>query len=125
MKHGAAIVFVEDARARHLVAVDLLLLVIVFDIFVGLVVLEGDVEIEIEIAAEGRHPREAPAHAPLEGLDLGKRRAGDCHERHVALGEVDEGAVEMIGKIGAALAAFLPVRPQHEVVDDELAPAVE
>ena len=81
--------------------------------------------VEVEVAAERRHPRKAPAHAPLEGLDLGERRAGDGDERHVALGEVDVGAVEMIGEEGATRTAFLPVRAEHEMVDDELASAVE
>src|SRR6516164_269536 len=31
----------------------------------------------------------------------------------------------MIGEVGAALAAFAPIRPKHEVVDDQLASASE
>src|SRR3954453_5125119 len=31
----------------------------------------------------------------------------------------------MVGEVGAALAALFPARPEHEVVDDQLAPAGE
>ena len=81
--------------------------------------------VEVEVAAERGHPFEAPAHAPLEGFDLRERRAGDHDECHVALRQVDNGAVEMVGEIRAAGAAFLPARAKHEMVDDELALAIE
>ena len=34
-------------------------------------------------------------------------------------------AVEMIGEVGAARAAFAPIRAEHEVIDDQLAPPIE
>jgi hypothetical protein len=34
-------------------------------------------------------------------------------------------AVKVIGQVRAALAALLPARAKHEVIDDQLAPAVE
>jgi hypothetical protein len=41
------------------------------------------------------------------------------------LGQVDIGAIEMIGQIRTAWAARLPARAVHEVIDDELALAAE
>jgi hypothetical protein len=41
-------------------------------------------------------------HPLLVGLDLWQRRARNHDKRHVAMGEMDERAVEMIGEIGAA-----------------------
>ena len=52
----------------------------------------------------------------------GPRRA---QEGHAALGEVEDGAAEMVGRERAAGAAFGLVRAEHEVVDDELGPSVE
>ena len=62
-----------------------------------------------------------PAHAPLERLDLRQRRARHDHEGDVALREVGDRAVEMIGEQRTTRAALLPVRAEHEVVDDQLA----
>ena len=97
MKHGAGRVLEEDAHARQLVAVDLLPFIVVFGILADLVVVERDVVVEVEVAAERRHPREAPAHAPLERFDLGKRPR-DTAVNVVALRKVDDRAVEMIGE---------------------------
>src|SRR5262249_26045823 len=35
--------------------------------------------------------------------------------------EVKYHPIKMIGEVGAALAAFAPIRPKHQVVDDQLA----
>src|SRR6185312_11871053 len=66
-----------------------------------------------------------PAHPLLVGLDLGKRRARRHNERYIALRQVDVGAVEMIGEIGAARAALHPARSEHEVINQKLALAAE
>jgi len=79
----------------------------------------------VEIVLPGGQPLEAPAHAALEGLELFERRAGDRYEAHVAVIEVDAETVEIVRPEGAVLAALVPVRGEHEVIDDELAPAVE
>src|ERR1051326_9452365 len=81
--------------------------------------------IGIEIAAERRHPLEAPAHAFLELFDLGQRRAGDDDERNIALRQMHDAAVEMAGEIRAARAAGFPARTEHKVIDDQLALAAE
>src|SRR5438105_1391676 len=86
---------------------------------------EGDVEIEVEVAAEGREPLEAPAHAPVIGGELGVRRVRHRDHRDVALVEVHDGAIEAVGPARAVRAAFTPARAEHEVVDDELAAPVE
>ena len=39
--------------------------------------------------------------------------------------QVDDVGIEVVGPEGAVLAAFLPVRVEHEVVDDELIPSGE
>ena len=41
------------------------------------------------------------------------------------MNEMERRAVEMIGKIGAARAAFAPIGAEHEVIDDQLATAGE
>ena len=51
------------------------------------------------------------------------RSHGD--ERDVSLHQVRQHAVEMVGQERAALAAFRPARPEHEVVDEELAAPME
>src|SRR5450759_1457501 len=68
---------------------------------------------------------EAPAHAILEGFDLGQRRSRNHDQRDVAIGEVNEAAVEMIGQERAAWTTLLPPRTEHEVVHNQLASAVE
>ena len=37
--------------------------------------IRGDVEVVVEVAAIGRHPREPPAHALFECLEVGQARA--------------------------------------------------
>jgi len=52
---------------------------------------------------------------------LGQRRARDRKETDVAMLQMNADAVEIVGPEGAGLAPFGPVRPQHEVIDNELA----
>src|SRR5947208_10936882 len=66
-----------------------------------------------------------PAHALLEGRDLLRPRPRDRGQRHVPLGEMDEAAVEVIGRHRATGAPLRPFRAEHEVIDDQLAAAVE
>ena len=86
---------------------------------------EGDVVVVVEVGAVGRDPLELPAHALLEGLDLGERRARDDDERDVVRVEVRQHAVDAVAEERAADAAFAPAGAEHEVVDDQLAAAVE
>ena len=86
---------------------------------------EADVEVAVEVVARRRDPVELPAHALPEALDLGQRRARDGHERDVAVRQVHEHAVGVVGHVRAARAALLPARPEHEVLHQQLAPAVE
>jgi len=125
------ILAVEDAQARLLApgeeGLALLLqggLVLVVVLHGRDAVVEGDVEVVVEVGAEGRHPGEGPAHAPLEGVDLGERRARHDHEGGVAREQVRE-VGDVVGEEGAAGAAFVLVGAQHEVVHDELLPAVK
>src|SRR5688500_1648318 len=61
-----------------------------------------------------------PSHALLERLNLLERRPRDHRQRHVARGQVFNGAVEMIADIRAARTPFLPFRAEHEVVSEPL-----
>src|SRR6266542_1077650 len=82
-------------------------------------------EVSVEIAAVRRDPLELPAHAFLERLDLRQRRPRDHHHRDVAGCQVWERAVNMVGHERAAWTAFLPIRSEHEVVNDQLAASGE
>ena len=82
-------------------------------------------KVAVEIVIAGRNPVELPAHALFERLDFGDWRVRDGGERHIALREVNECGVGVIHEKRTAGAAFLPVWAEHEVIDDELAPAVE
>src|SRR5438094_871656 len=86
---------------------------------------EGDVEVEVEVAARGREPLEAPAHALVISGEIGIRRPGNRDHGDVAVVEVDDRAVEAVGPARAARAAGVPARAEHEVIDDELAAPVE
>ena len=86
---------------------------------------ERHVEIKIEIRLERGKPFELPAHALLERLNFRQRRAGNDGESRVALSNVNVHAVEMVGPKRAMRATFLPARPEHEVIDNELALAAE
>jgi hypothetical protein len=83
------------------------------------------VEVEIEVAAVRRHVGELPPHAALVRGELLDRRAGDRHQRDVACVQVRERAVEPVGEPGAAGTGLLVRRAEHELVDQELPPAVE
>src|SRR6185437_3374170 len=79
VKHLAGVALAEHAGAGALLARKVFdYLVIVQHLAAGLFFRrKGDLIIGIEIAAERRHPFEAPAHALLERLDFGERGARD------------------------------------------------
>src|SRR5262249_53402179 len=87
--------------------------------------IERDAEIEVEVAARRRHPAEGPAHALPVGLELGKRAARDGHESRVARRQMHVDAVEIVGPERAAGATLVPVRTEHEVLNDELTASAE
>ncbi len=68
---------------------------------------------------------EAPAHPLLERLNLRQRRSRNHRQPHVSRRQVHHAAIDMIRNERAARAAFLPVRAEHEVVHNQLAPAAE
>src|SRR5262249_14116193 len=80
--------------------------------------------VERAVGAAG-DPFEGPAHAALERLDLGQRGARHRHDVGVAGAQMDADALEIVSPERAALAGRLPVRMEHEVVDDELRLAAE
>src|SRR5215831_14960057 len=94
---------------------------------VGIVVLdaapgriERNVEVVVERGAERGDPGEGPSHATFERFDLLPWRAGYRGEGGISCGEMDDRAGEVIGEVRAVFAALLPVRIEHEVIDDEL-----
>src|SRR3989454_1275293 len=86
---------------------------------------ERHVVVVVEVGVPGRHPLEAPSHAPLERLDLGERGARDGDERHIAVVQVHAGGIVVIGPERAVPAALVPLWGEHEVIDDQLAAAGE
>jgi len=82
---------------------------------------ERDVVVAIKVVAVGRHPLEVPTHALPVALQFLKWRARDRHQRNVAAAQMHHGAVVVVGPERAARAAFLPIWPEHEMIDQELA----
>src|ERR1700730_8311703 len=66
-----------------------------------------------------------PAHAFLVGLELARGRARDGDEADVAVIEMDDDAVEIVGPERTALAALVPTRVEHEMENDQLLASVE
>src|SRR5262245_13263610 len=85
----------------------------------------GDTEVKVEVALVAGGPVEAPAHPPAVGQQLLERRVRDADHRDVAGLEVRQQAVEAVRGRRAGRTPRLVVRPEHEVVDDQLPAAVE
>jgi hypothetical protein len=67
-----------------------------------------------------------PSPRALVGGELRVRRARDERERRLAGPQVGDHAVgDLVDRRGAARAALVPLGVEHEVLDDELAPALE
>src|SRR6202023_1497421 len=86
---------------------------------------EGHVEIVIEVGAIGRNPREFPAHALAYHFDLLDGRARNDRVGHIVIVEMSENALNVIDLEGAANALRLRAGTHHEVLDEELAAAIE
>ncbi|MNS96815.1 hypothetical protein D3C72_1311310 [compost metagenome] len=93
------------------------------DVSVGLG--QGSAQVEVEVAALGREPIEAPAHALFERGQLGIRRARHRDHGNVMVAQMHQGALQVVGQERTTHAAFLPVGTEHEVIEDELALALE
>ncbi len=78
------------------------------------------IEVEVEFAVARRRPRKRPSHPALERLQLGERRERYGHERDVMVRQVDGEAVEAVGDRRARRTARRVIRPEHEVIDEEL-----
>src|SRR5882762_3450941 len=126
MEGISASALIEDACTWSFLAPKLDHVVVVWDFpFRHLLLGERDVVVAIEVAPERRHPLEAPAHTLLERLDLGQWRSRNHNQRNVAIRQMNQTSVKMIGHKRAAWAAFFPSRTEHEVVHNQLASAVE
>src|SRR5271169_1729743 len=126
MEYLALRVLVKDAETRALLGWKIHRPEVVGTLAISqLVLCERNPIIEVEVAFIRRHPREAPSHALLEGLDLWKGCARNRGKCRIALYEVGPHAVEMVGEKRTARTAFLPSRTEHEVIDNQLAATVE
>ncbi len=65
------------------------------------------------------------SRAAAEGVELGERRARDGDMVTSRCREMDDVTLELSAQNEQPLAAGLPIGPEHEVVDDELAAAGE
>src|SRR5262245_15228288 len=86
---------------------------------------EGDVEVVVEVRAVGRDPAKAPSHPRAHGLDLVDGGARHHDVAQIVVLEVHEQARDMIDLERAAHALRDLAGSHHEVLDEELAPAVE
>src|ERR1700735_1648657 len=86
--------------------------------------IESDVEVVVEVASLRRIPREGPAHPLPERLYLADRRPGYRGVRGRVGMQVSQ-VTDAIGLVGADRAALVPGRVEHEVLHDELSPALE
>ncbi|MNL11465.1 hypothetical protein D3C87_1323030 [compost metagenome] len=110
---------VGDLARRHLA-------IIVFDgTGCPLLIREGDVVIVVEIITKGRDPGEIPAHALAIGLDLCERCAGDGNPGDIVIVQMRQRAFDMIAEERAADTALVPIRAEHEMIDKQLAAAIE
>ncbi len=81
---------------------------------------ERDVEVEVEVAADGGRPGKRPAHPSLIRLQLRERRARHRPEHHVVVRQMEGDAVEPVRDGRAGRTPRLVVWPEHEMVDEEL-----
>src|SRR5216684_3889302 len=79
-------------------------------------------QVVVEIPVVGGEPREGPPHPLPERLDLRRRRARDSDKRHIALIQVNDDLVEVVRPERAVWTTLVPLRREHEVIDNELAP---
>src|SRR5436190_4724758 len=87
---------------------------------------QREAEVEREVAFVGGDVRELPAHTGLVGTQPLDRRPREADQGHVAVIQVDEPAVEAVREAAAARTRTVcVVRPEHDVVGEELRAAVE
>jgi hypothetical protein len=86
---------------------------------------ERNVEVVIEVGLQRRHPPELPIHSLADCLNLSNRCPGNCDVRHVVVLHVDQEAADMVYLQGASRALPILMRTHHEVLDEELASALE
>src|SRR6266849_4516956 len=126
VKNRAALVFVEHADSLTVRVVGVhSRLVVERRSTVGFLRGKGRLIVKVEIALERGDPLEAPSHALFERLDLGKLGPRNGHKGHIAVIEVNPDAVEIIGPEREVRTPFVPLRGEHKVIDDELAPVFE
>jgi hypothetical protein len=122
----ATLVSGKDASAHHVLAA-LDRRAIIEDGVAGgdVLLLERHAEIEVEVAVVRGDPRKGPSQNPLDLLDPLDRRARDRGKRQVGVPKVLLRSIDMIGDEGASFAHVIGPRRQHEVLDRELAAALE
>src|SRR5579864_319185 len=117
MEHIARLVLVEHADTRQFVAVEALrrdvvhVEVVVHLAFGPLFGRERHMIVVVEVAAMRRHPAKMPAHAFPERFDFRKWCARHSDIGDIALLDMQQRTVDMIGQERAAWAPLVPVRP--------------
>ncbi len=82
-------------------------------------------EVSIEVRPQRRYPLERPTHPLAIRLDLVERGIRYGNQRRIAMCEVYVDAVVVIRPERTTGAAFFPVGPEHEVIDQQLFLAAE
>src|SRR5438034_59753 len=126
VKDVTIFVFVEHTQPRKFVAHEFSHRVVVIHLVLLLIFLgERNVIVKIEITAVRRYPLEPPVHALFVWRELGQRRTRNDNQSYVAMREVPVRPVKMISQIGAAFATLFPARTEHEMINNQLAAALE
>jgi len=131
MPHTPSTSLAEAADARLLPCGRLAQATLLERSLVPVVVLHGrdrcilsDMEVIVKVAAIGAVPGEIPSHALLVRRDLRDGSSRHADESGIARIDVLKAGKGVAGE-GAGRAARVPVWSEHEVIDDELAPANE
>ena len=83
--------------------------------------LERDIEVIVEVAAEGGDPEEFPVHALAHDFDLPDRRPGDDRIADVVILKVGQNAFHVIDFQRTSDALMLRAGRHHEMLDVKLA----
>src|SRR5277367_1779524 len=86
---------------------------------------ERHMEVIVEVAAMRRHPPELPPHAPPERFNLLERRARNRDKRDIMMFKMRQSPVNMIRLERTPDTTLLPSRPEHKVLNNQLAASVK
>lgn len=87
-------------------------------------VVNGGMEVVVEVGAAARVPRPLPTVLLLEGLEFLDWSAGDAHEVRILEAQVID-VRETLTYVAATTTTLVIARLEHEVIDDELVIALK